>query len=50
MFEFEYAYNVGAWIPVQVASSEEAGMPEQKNGGAVRVLVSLKVNLIGIKK
>ena len=50
MFEFECAYNVGAWIPVQVASSEEAGMPEQKNGGAVRVLVSLKVNLIGIKK
>ena len=31
---------VGAWIPVQVSSSEEAGMPEQKNGGAVCVLVS----------
>ena len=30
MFELECAYNVGAWIPVQVVSSEEAGMPEQK--------------------
>ena len=37
MFEFECAYT---WLPVQVASSEEAGMPEQNNGGAVRVLVS----------
>ena len=40
MFEFECAKIVGAWIPVQVASGEDAGMPEQKNGGAVRVLVS----------
>ena len=40
MFEFECALIVGAWIFVQVASSEEAGMPEQKNGGAVHVLVS----------
>ena len=40
MFEFECALIVGAWIFVQVASSEEAGMQEQKNGGAVHVLVS----------
>ena len=40
MFEFECAQIVDAWIPVQVASGEEAGMPEQNNGGAVRVLVS----------
>ena len=40
MFEFECAKIVGAWIPVQVAYGEEAGRPEQKNGGAVRVLVS----------
>ena len=39
MFEFECAYIVGAWIPVQIASGEEVDMPEQKNGGAVRVLV-----------
>ena len=31
-------------------SGEEASMPEQKNGGAVRVLGSLKVNLIGTTK
>ena len=29
MFEFECAQIVGAWISVQAASSEEAGMPEQ---------------------
>ena len=40
MLEFECVYFVGAWIPVQVSSGEEASMPEQKNGGAVRVLVS----------
>ena len=38
-------FFVRAWIPVQVASSEEAGMPGQRNGGAVRVLVSLKSKL-----
>ena len=30
MLEFECAKIVGAWIPVQVASGEKAGMPEQK--------------------
>ena len=40
MFEFKCAKIVGAWIPVQVASGEEVGMPEQKNSGAVRVLIS----------
>ena len=40
MFEFECTLIVGAWIPVQIASGEEVGMPEQKNVGAFRVLVS----------
>ena len=40
MLEFECVQIVGAWIPVQVASGEEAGMPEQKNGGGVLMLVS----------
>ena len=38
------------WNLVQVTSGEEAVMPEQKNGGADLVLVSLKVNLIGITR
>ena len=50
MLKFECAQIVGARIPVQVASGEEAGMPEQKNDGAVLVLVSQKVNLIGITR
>ena len=50
MLKFECAWIVGAWILVQVASGEKAGMPEQKNGGAVLVLVSQKVNLIGITR
>ena len=50
MLKFECAKIVGAWIPVQVASGEETGMPVQKNGGAVRVLVFLKIKLIDITK